>query len=137
MDQYRYNARLIIRIYIFNGQLSNFSHFLFLIWIWSNYICIFWYYIHIKTQVNQNFSTSTFLFFWYLDEPWDHAVWYYSIPATIKKKKTTKNALNNNNSCDNNFKYCFNKLYYDCKHLIVLSSVGSAWYNQRQESRVQ
>jgi hypothetical protein len=26
----------------------------------------------------------------------------------------------NNNSCNNNFKYCFNKLYYDCKHLIVL-----------------
>jgi hypothetical protein len=27
-----------------------------------------WYYIHIQPQVNQNFSTSTFLFIWYLDE---------------------------------------------------------------------
>jgi hypothetical protein len=98
------------------------DHFLFiLIWIWSNYICFFWYYIHIKTQVNRNFSTSTFLFIWYLDEPCDHAVWYYSIPATIKKKTNKqKNTLNNNNSCNNNFKYCFNKLYYDCKHLTVL-----------------
>ena len=33
-----------------------------------------------------------------------------------KSKKT----LTNNNSCNNNFKYCFNKLYYNCKHLIVL-----------------
>ena len=32
------------------------------------------------------------------------------------------NTLNNNNSCtgNNNFKYCFNKLYYDCKHSTVL-----------------
>ena len=28
--------------------------------------------------------------------------------------------LNNNDSCNNNFKYCFNQLDYDCKHLIVL-----------------
>jgi hypothetical protein len=34
----------------------------------------------------------------------------------MKKNKTLKN----NKSCNNNFKYCFNKLYYDCKHLIVL-----------------
>ena len=84
----------------------------------------FWYYIDIKTQVNRNFTTGTFLFFCvYLDEPWVRAVWYYSIPATIKikKKKPKKNpTLNNTNSCNNNFKYCFNKLYYDCKHLIVL-----------------
>jgi hypothetical protein len=26
-------------------------------------ICFFWYYIHIKTQVNRNFRTSTFLLF--------------------------------------------------------------------------
>ena len=34
--------------------------------------------------------------------------------------KIIKQKLNNNNSCNTNFKYCFNKLYYDCKHLIVL-----------------
>ena len=91
------------QIYIFNGQFSNLSHFHFLIWILSNYICFFWYYIHIKTQVNRNFSTSTFLFIW------DHAVCYYSTPATIKKnKKKQKKTLNNNNSCNNNF----NKHFY-------------------------
>ena len=36
------------------------------------------------------------------------------------EKKTKKHTLNNNNSCNNNLKYCFNKLYDDCKHLIVL-----------------
>ena len=35
----------------------------------------------------------------------------------MKKIKIT---LDNNNSCNNNLKYCFNQLYYDCKHLIVL-----------------
>jgi hypothetical protein len=39
---------------------------------------------------------------------------------------------NNVNVCYNNFKYWFNKLYYDCKHLIMwlfqLLSVA-AWYN--------
>jgi hypothetical protein len=44
-----------------NFQILTIS--IFLIWIWSNYICFFWYYIHIKTQVNRNFSTSTFLLF--------------------------------------------------------------------------
>jgi hypothetical protein len=34
----------------------------FLILIRSNYICFFWYYIHIKTRVNRNFTTSTFFF---------------------------------------------------------------------------
>jgi hypothetical protein len=68
------------------------------------------------------------LFVWFLDESWDHAVWYYSIEATttIKKQKTNVNLWNNS------LKYCFNKLYYDCKHLIMwllqLLSV-SAWYN--------
>ena len=39
----------------------------------------------------------------------------------FKKKKPKKTpTLNKTNSCNNNFKYCFNKLYYDCKHLIVL-----------------
>ena len=45
------------------------------------------------------------------------------------EKKTKKHTLNNNNSCNNNFKYCFNKLYYDCKHFIIecrLSIVQSA-----------
>jgi hypothetical protein len=37
---------------------------------------------------------STFLFVWFLDESWDHAVWYYSIePITIIKKKKTKKKL--------------------------------------------
>jgi hypothetical protein len=45
-----------------------------------------------------------------LEESWDHSVWYYSIEATTIKKKTA-----NVNLCNNNFKYCFNKLYYDCK----------------------
>ena len=45
-----------------------------------------------------------------------------------------KNTLNNTNSYNNNFKYCFNKLYYyyNCKHLIVLIIV-----NQCHVSRVQ
>ena len=49
-------------------------------------------YINIKTEVNRNSTTSTFLFVWYLDESWDHAVWYYSIEATTtnKNKKTKK-----------------------------------------------
>ena len=59
-----------------------------------------------------------------------------------KQKKWKKGRHNTTNSCNNNFKYCFNKLYYNCKHLIfwlfqLLSSVGSSWYNQRHMSRVQ
>ena len=42
----------------------------------------------------------------------------------LQKFKKIKVTLNNNNSCNNNFKYCFNKLYYDCKHLIVLFIVN-------------
>ena len=41
-------------------------------------------------------------------------------PSNYKNFKKLKKTLNNNNSCNNNFKYCFNKLYYDCKHWIVL-----------------
>ena len=85
-------------------------------------------YINIKTEVNRNSTTSTFLFVWYLDESWDHAVWYYSIEATTTNRKKKINV----DLWNNNFKYCFNKLYYDCKHLIrrlfQLLSV-SAWYN--------
>ena len=52
-----------------------------------------------------------------------------------KKQHTRKNT----NSFNNDFKYGFNQLYYDCKHLIFwlfqfLSGVGSAWYNQRHVS---
>jgi hypothetical protein len=36
--------------------------FFFFIWNWR-IIVSFWYYIHIKTQVNRNFRTSTFLLF--------------------------------------------------------------------------
>ena len=133
---------MVTQIYIFNVKISNLSKWsfsFFLIWIWSNYICFFWYYIDIKTQVNGNFTSSLvhFYFLGYLDEPWDHTVWYHSIPETNKIKN--KNTLNNTNSCNNNFKYCFNKLHYDCKHLIVLIivKVGSAWYNQRHVSRFQ
>ena len=55
----------------------------------------------------------------------------------MKKIKIT---LNNNNSCNNNFKYCFDQLYYDCKHLIVLIIVECRLglvCNQRHGSRVQ
>jgi hypothetical protein len=111
---------LVIRIYISMENvliLAN-GHFLFyLSWIWSNYMCFFWYYIDIKTHVNQNFTTSTFLFFWFLDEPWDHAVWYYSIPATIKIKKTLLIILIHVITILNIVLINF---YYDCKHLIVL-----------------
>jgi hypothetical protein len=42
-------------------------------------------------------------------------------PSNYKNKQNKqKKTLNNNNLCNNNFKYCFNQLYYDCKHLIVL-----------------
>jgi hypothetical protein len=63
--------------------------------------------------VNRNSITSTFLFVWSLDESCDHAVWYYSI-------ETTTTIQYNVNLWNNNFKYCFNKLYYDCKHLKLL-----------------
>jgi hypothetical protein len=58
----------------------------------SNCIQFFQYNVDIKTRVNQNSTTSTFLFVWFLDESWDHTVWYYSIEATttIKKNKTKK-----------------------------------------------
>ena len=39
--------------------------------------------------VHRNSTTSTFLFVWFLDESWDHAVWYYSIEATTIKKNQT------------------------------------------------
>jgi hypothetical protein len=41
----------------------------------------------IETPVNPNSTTSTFIFVWFLNESWDHAVWYYSIEATTIKKK--------------------------------------------------
>ena len=44
----------------------------------------------------------------------------YDIQSRQLLKINKDNTLNNNNSCNNNFKYCFNQLYYDCKHLIVL-----------------
>jgi hypothetical protein len=48
----------------------------------SNWIQFFQYNVDMKTRVNQISTTSTFLFVWFLDESWDHAVWYYSIQAT-------------------------------------------------------
>ena len=84
-------------------------------------------YINIKTEVNRNSTTSTFLFVWSLDESCDRAVWYYSIEATTTIKKKINVDLWNNN-----FKYCSNKLYYDCKHLIkwlFQLLLVSAWYN--------
>ena len=57
---------------------------------------------------------STFLFFLYLDGPWEHTVWYYSIPATMKKKK-----FNLKNSIIIHVITILN-IVYDCKHLIVL-----------------
>ena len=53
---------LIIRIYVFNNQFENLAIFFFLNLNLKN-ICFFWYYIHIKTQVNRNFRMSTFLLF--------------------------------------------------------------------------
>jgi hypothetical protein len=80
-------------------------------------MCFFWYYIDIKTHVNRNFTTSTFLFFGFLDEASDHAVWYYLIPATIKKKPTLSIILIHVITILNIVLINF---YYDCKHLIVL-----------------
>ena len=77
-------------------------------------------YIHIKTQVNRNFSTSTFLFFWVFRWTLRACNLILFDPSNYKNFNLKKKKLNNNNSCNNNFKYCFNKLYYDCKHLIVL-----------------
>jgi hypothetical protein len=121
LDRYPYNSACNSDIY-FNGKFSNFSQWSFsfyLTWIWSNYMCFFWYYIDIKTQVNRNFTTSTFLFLGLLDEAWDHAVWYYSIPASIKinKKKTLSIILIHVITILNIVLINF---YYDCKHLIVL-----------------
>ena len=111
---------LVIRIYILmeNFQILANDHFLFyLSWISSNYMCFFWYYIDIKTHVNRNFTTSTFLFFLFLDEAWDHAVWYYLIPATMKKKNTLSIILIHVITILNIVLINF---YYACKHLIVL-----------------
>jgi hypothetical protein len=107
---------LIIRIYIFNGQFKNFSHFLFLFLFEFEEYLFFWYYIHIKTQVNRNFRTSTFLLFLVFRWTLRPRSLILFNPSNYKNNNT----LNNNNSCNNNFKYCFNQLYYDCKHLIVL-----------------
>jgi hypothetical protein len=46
-----------------NSNFKIVAIFLFFpIWIWR-IIVSFWYYMHIKTQVNRNFRTSTFLLF--------------------------------------------------------------------------
>ena len=76
--------------------------------------------------------------FWYLDEPWDHADWYYLIPAAIEIKKKLLSVILFHVIPILN--YCFNKLYYDCKHLIVLIIVECRLglvCNQRHRSRVQ
>jgi hypothetical protein len=93
----------------------------------SRFTFFFFVYIHIKTQVNRNFSTSTF-FFWVFRWTLRARNLILFDSSNYKNKKTFKK-LNNNNSCNNNFKYCFNKLYYVCKHLIILIIVGR--YNQR------
>ena len=132
---------MIIQIYIFNDQFSNSSQWsfsFFLIGIWSHYICFLVLYTH-KTQVNRNFSTSTFFFGGYLDESWDHTVWYYSIPTSIKKNKKKQlsiiiiHVITILNIVLINFDDC------DCKHLIVLIIVECrlSWYNQRHKSWVQ
>ena len=64
-------------------------------------------------------SVRVHFFFWYLNEPWETRQ-FDIIRSQQLLKELKKSTLNNNNSCNNNFKYCFNKLYYDCKHLIVL-----------------
>ena len=67
------------------------------------------------------FRTSTFLLFLVFRWTLRPRSLILFDPSTIKKKYfKIKITLNNNNSCNNNFKYCFNQLYYDCKHLIVL-----------------
>jgi hypothetical protein len=51
---------------------------------------------HTGELKTRNFTTSTFLFFWYLDEPRDHSVWYNSSNYKNWGEKT----LNNTNSCN-------------------------------------
>ena len=106
---------LVIRIYILMENFQILANDLFFLYNlnWN----FFWYYIDIKTQVNRNFTTSTFLFLGFLDEPWDHAVCYYSIPATIKIIKKHSIILIHVITILNIVLINF---YYDCKHLIVL-----------------
>ena len=102
---------LVIRIYILmeNFQILANDHFLFyLSWIWSNYMCFFWYYIDIETHVNRNFTTSTFLFF--LVFRWSLRSRSLVLFDSSNYRKYLKKTLNNTNSCNNNLRYCFNKL---------------------------
>jgi len=52
-----------------NFQILANGHFLFFYLNLKQLYLFLWYYIDTKTQVNRNFSTRTFLFFGYLDEP--------------------------------------------------------------------
>ena len=80
----------------------------------SNYIQFFQYNVDIKTWVNRNSTTSTFLFVWFQMNPEITQFDIIQSQLLQQLKKTT-----NVNLCNNNFKYCFHKLYYDCKHLIM------------------
>ena len=52
-----------------NLQILANDHFLFF-YLNLKQLCLFlWYHMDIKTQINRNFTTSTFLFLGYLDEP--------------------------------------------------------------------
>ena len=70
----------------------------------------------------QILANDDFLFFFYLNLKQLYLFLLILFdPSNYKNLKIKSNyILNNNNSCNNNFKYCFNQLYYDCKHLIVL-----------------
>jgi hypothetical protein len=102
------NFKILAIFFFFNLNLKN--------------ICFFWYCIHIKTQVNRKFRTTCSTFLLFLVFRWTlrpRSLILFD-PSNYKKNYKIKITLNNNNSCNNNFKYCFNQLYYDCKHLIVL-----------------
>ena len=47
-----------------------------------------------------------------------HITQFYIIQSNSKLLQQLKKNTNVN-LCNKNFKYCFNKLYYDCKHLIM------------------
>jgi hypothetical protein len=80
------------------------------IWIWR-IIVSFWYYIHIKTQVNRNFRTSTFLLF---------LVLRWTLRPAVCKESLIKEKINNSEWINLTHDFVFNFFYYS----------KLTWYNK-------
>jgi hypothetical protein len=95
-------------------------------------ICFFWYYIHIKTHVNRNFRTSTFLLF---------LVFRWTLrPRSLilfdpSNNKNKNNTLNNNNSCNNNFKYCIGRIPWMAQTDLKVQSIFPIFLSKKNSFR--